>query len=33
MAMLMRHDPLREVMSLRDAMDRLFQGAMVAPGR
>jgi HSP20 family protein len=31
MAMLMRYDPMREMMSLRDVMDRLFQEAMVAP--
>ena len=32
MAMLTRYDPFREMVSLRDVMNRLFQEAMVAPG-
>jgi HSP20 family protein len=31
MAMITRYDPLRDVLSLRDAMDRLFQESYVRP--
>jgi HSP20 family protein len=32
MAMLTRYEPFREMVSLRDVMDQLLQGALVAPG-